>query len=226
MVLFHRSRQWIFPKKEIKTDTHVLVTRKIFDTRWCSCFTLLEIYFVYDCSFLFLEVRPTDTCERNTTMKCGVLEFALFMTLLGNSCYGVHAFISSSATKTMTKTFYVADKFNVQRALSKTPLLASLQDDDVDDDDDDGWGISSPGGSNDDTTASKMKELQALQQAQQEQKTASSSVQQQSSNTASPAERDLFIPIFAIVSLVGLFGAYGYEMVRLYSRGELYLPWN
>jgi hypothetical protein len=39
-------------------------------------------------------------------------------------------------------------------------------------------------------------------------------------------ERDLFIPIFAIVSLVGLFGAYGYEMLRLYSRGELYLPWN
>ena len=37
-------------------------------------------------------------------------------------------------------------------------------------------------------------------------------------------DRDLFIPIFAIVSLIGLFGAYGYEMLRLYSRGELYLP--
>ena len=39
-------------------------------------------------------------------------------------------------------------------------------------------------------------------------------------------ERDLFIPIFSIVSLLGLFGAYGYEMLRLYLRGELYLPWN
>jgi len=39
-------------------------------------------------------------------------------------------------------------------------------------------------------------------------------------------ERDLFIPIFSIVSLAGLFGAYGYEMLRLYLRGELYLPWN
>lgn len=39
-------------------------------------------------------------------------------------------------------------------------------------------------------------------------------------------ERDLFIPIFAIVSLLGLFGAYGYETLRLASRGELYLPWD
>lgn len=37
---------------------------------------------------------------------------------------------------------------------------------------------------------------------------------------------DLFIPLFAVVSLAGLFGAYGYEMIRLYSRGELYLPWD
>ena len=35
---------------------------------------------------------------------------------------------------------------------------------------------------------------------------------------------DLFIPIFALVSIGGLLGAYGYEMIRLYSRGELYLP--
>ena len=36
---------------------------------------------------------------------------------------------------------------------------------------------------------------------------------------------DPFIPVFAVLSLVGLFGAYGYEIIRLYSRGELYLPW-
>ena len=38
--------------------------------------------------------------------------------------------------------------------------------------------------------------------------------------------RDLFIPIFAIVAIVGLVGSYGYEMMRLASRGELYLPWS
>jgi hypothetical protein len=39
-------------------------------------------------------------------------------------------------------------------------------------------------------------------------------------------ERDTFIPIFAVVSIMGLFGSYAYEMARLASRGELYLPWN
>jgi hypothetical protein len=39
-------------------------------------------------------------------------------------------------------------------------------------------------------------------------------------------ERDLFIPIFALVSIACLMGAYGYEMVRLYLRGELYLPFT
>lgn len=37
---------------------------------------------------------------------------------------------------------------------------------------------------------------------------------------------DMFIPIFALVSLAGLFGTYAYEMIRLWSRGELYLPWS
>jgi hypothetical protein len=39
-------------------------------------------------------------------------------------------------------------------------------------------------------------------------------------------ERDMFIPIFALVSIMGFVGAYAYEMARLASRGELYLPWN
>jgi hypothetical protein len=39
-------------------------------------------------------------------------------------------------------------------------------------------------------------------------------------------ERDIFIPIFAIAAILGLFGSYGYEMMRLASRGELYLPWS
>ena len=36
--------------------------------------------------------------------------------------------------------------------------------------------------------------------------------------------RDLFIPGFALLSLVLLFGSYGYEMIRLNSEGQLYLP--
>lgn len=71
-------------------------------------------------------------------------------------------------------------------------------------------------------STSKATELRQLQQATQQK-------QQQvarSSRSQEPPERDLFIPIFAIVSLAGLFGSYGYEMLRLYSRGELYLPWN
>jgi hypothetical protein len=46
------------------------------------------------------------------------------------------------------------------------------------------------------------------------------------STTGEETERDLFIPIFAVVSLVGLFGSYAYEIIRLASRGELYFPWS
>lgn len=49
--------------------------------------------------------------------------------------------------------------------------------------------------------------------------------------TATPAndrttgsERDWFIPIFTLVAIAGFLGAYGYETMRLYARGELYLP--
>jgi hypothetical protein len=44
--------------------------------------------------------------------------------------------------------------------------------------------------------------------------------------TVTEPDRDLFIPIFTLVSLTGLVGAYGYEMARLYSQGQLYLPWE
>ena len=37
--------------------------------------------------------------------------------------------------------------------------------------------------------------------------------------------KDLFIPIVTLISVMGFTGLYGYEMLRLYSRGELYLPW-
>lgn len=41
---------------------------------------------------------------------------------------------------------------------------------------------------------------------------------------AKPLERDMFIPVFTLIAIAGFTGAYGYEMLRLYSRGELYLP--
>jgi len=37
-------------------------------------------------------------------------------------------------------------------------------------------------------------------------------------------ERDLFVPVLALVSLTGLSAAYLYESIRLYANGELYLP--
>ena len=82
-------------------------------------------------------------------------------------------------------------------------------------DDDNGWGT----GAKDDFDE-KTKELGALQNSRQ------ASLEARRTQSATEGERDLFIPIFAIVSLLGLFGSYGYEMLRLASRGELYLPWN
>ena len=93
---------------------------------------------------------------------------------------------------------------------------------DIDDDDDDGWGT----GSSD----AKTQELRKLQQerldSQGRTPVAYSSSSPSSSGSNAEEERDLFIPIFAIVSILGFTGAYGYEMLRLASRGELYLPWG
>jgi hypothetical protein len=50
--------------------------------------------------------------------------------------------------------------------------------------------------------------------------------QKPSSIKSSAEEPDLFVPIFALVALIGFFGVYAFETLRLYSRGELYLPWN
>jgi hypothetical protein len=39
-------------------------------------------------------------------------------------------------------------------------------------------------------------------------------------------EGDWFIPALTLISVVGFAGLYGCEMLRLYSRGDLYLPWD
>ena len=87
--------------------------------------------------------------------------------------------------------------------------------------DDDGWGDDAKLSTS--PKSSQENELESLR-AQVSSKTKNN--KQIPTQGGDNTERDLFIPIFAIVSLVGLFGAYGYEMLRLYSRGELYLPWN
>ena len=89
-----------------------------------------------------------------------------------------------------------------------------------DNEDDDGWGVPSSKGDQE-------RELAALQAERAERSApASSASSNRGPQDNDPPERDLFIPIFALVSLGGLFGSYGYEMLRLYSRGELYLPWD
>ena len=47
-----------------------------------------------------------------------------------------------------------------------------------------------------------------------------------SAKNESTGERDFFIPAFAIVSIIGFAGAYGYETLRLYLNGDLYLPFQ
>mmetsp|Transcript_21053 Transcript_21053/g.31787 ORF Transcript_21053/g.31787 Transcript_21053/m.31787 type:complete len:163 (+) Transcript_21053:108-596(+) len=92
---------------------------------------------------------------------------------------------------------------------------------------DDGWGdsVSTTTASSSDRI-SKSQELASLQNdmamKQQNKSTQSSSP----TDTSDSKERDLFIPIFTLVSVIGFSGLYGYEMLRLYSKGELYLPWN
>jgi len=101
-----------------------------------------------------------------------------------------------------------------RKSFSLLQAIDSNQNDDGD------WGAKATQAKS--STISQEKELAALRSemaSKQEEPTSQTS-------SRSGADRDLFIPIFAVVSLAGLFGAYGYEMLRLQSRGELYLPWN
>ncbi|KAL3901348.1 MAG: hypothetical protein SGARI_006087 [Bacillariaceae sp.] len=101
------------------------------------------------------------------------------------------------------------------------------ESDDVLDDSGDGWDDDDDDEENVDSAVDQKKAL--LESLQEDRRQSSKGVQATSATPGSgipQQERDMFIPIFALVSLAGLFGAYGYEMLRLASRGELYLPWN
>ncbi|KAL7529689.1 hypothetical protein ACHAXR_003098 [Thalassiosira sp. AJA248-18] len=119
-------------------------------------------------------------------------------------------------------------------------IFHGLNANENDNDDDDGWGDtgvnaetagtsaeSSPSPSSD--RISKSQELERLQNdmaIKQSKRGSSYSGNPSSGANNNGGEKDLFIPIVTIVSVMGFTGLYGYEMLRLYSRGELYLPWE
>lgn len=100
-------------------------------------------------------------------------------------------------------------------ARSYRPMILRATADESEEDD--GWDDDTATTEKYSKKASQLQELKAL-------RLQSASAPEPLSAESTEPERDLFIPIFALVSLAGLFGAYGYEMLRLYSRGELYLP--
>jgi hypothetical protein len=87
------------------------------------------------------------------------------------------------------------------KRFSKEPLKI---DADADDNADDHWGTSSDSKSGE-VRQNFEKDIEASLDSPKE-------------------DRDLFIPIFSLVALTGLIGVYGFEMIRLFLRGELYLP--
>ena len=127
---------------------------------------------------------------------------------------------------------------------ASTILQATANNNNNDDGEDDGWGdddtvakiVTTNAVSSSSTSASattdgrekltKERELASLrsQISDKGNNNNSSPSSSSSSNSGGEPERDLFIPIFAVGSLVVFFGLYGYESFRLWTRGELYLP--
>lgn len=94
--------------------------------------------------------------------------------------------------------------------------------------DDDGWGDDNSNESADPFTENsriaKSKELEQLQNDLNAKRSLENV--NVSSVRSNGKDRDLFIPIFTLVAVIGFTSLYGYEMLRLYLRGELYLPWE
>jgi hypothetical protein len=158
---------------------------------------------------------------------------SITISMTRSSCRGTAA--AAAATTTTSGRRLSLSSLAMQLATTKddeTDADYDRDDDEEDKDVDDGWGTSeeiSSLSSSSPSLAEKVALLRTLQQGINDDNNSSSKNQQVTSsqqNRNVEQERDLFIPIFALVSLAGLFGAYGYEMLRLASRGELYLPWN
>ena len=90
------------------------------------------------------------------------------------------------------------------------------------DNDDGGWGLRSAVPSDDDDIVDRITAATTTT-------TTTNQVEERKQQQSSPPSNDsnaddLFIPIFALISITGFVGLYAYEMIRLYLRGELYLP--
>jgi len=105
------------------------------------------------------------------------------------------------------------------------------------DEDDDGWGdgrtvvsnLSTDDSSIPSNKISKNKELARLQDdiaAKQNKNNIDSVNSRVRDINSGSGEKDLFIPIVTLISVIGFTSLYGYEMLRLYLNGELYLPWE
>jgi cobalamin biosynthesis Mg chelatase CobN len=139
---------------------------------------------------------------------------------------------ATSATTIFSSSMLTKVSINLHKDNIRTTL--QLQAATKDEEEDDGWGENdnttsatntSSSSTKNSETVSKERELSTLRsQIEAKSNPSSNNVNSNSSVNNASEERDLFIPIFAVISLAGLFGAYGYEMFRLYSRGELYLP--
>lgn len=162
-------------------------------------------------------IRPT-LSPRNLLL-CALLVFSS-SSMLGGSRSDAFGCIGLPTRKVPLMAAGTKKTF-VTIASKNTLLFSSPQDED---EDDDGWG--SPALVDDNEQQSdferdrKVNELRYLREEASNKATSPSS----SRDVSEPPERDMFIPIMAVVSLLGLFGAYGYETLRLASRGELYLP--
>ena len=101
--------------------------------------------------------------------------------------------------------------------------LREMENADDFDNDDDGWG------DGDDVSigekSDRSRELAMLQEDLASKREVRKSLDSRTAKSGGE-EKDLFIPIVTLVSVIGFTGLYGYEMLRLYLRGELYLPWE
>lgn len=112
-----------------------------------------------------------------------------------------------------------------QQSCNSRILLKAAESEQTDDDD--GWGDSvNAATSVSSDRISKSQELANLQNDIAMKQQNKSAMRSSSTDMNEEKERDLFIPIVTLVSVIGFTSLYGYEMLRLYSRGELYLPWN
>ncbi len=155
------------------------------------------------------------------TSKCLIF----LLTFTSYELQDIEAFSIRQTTPATRRQVQVSRALGISRGQTcKSSKCTNLFASGSNEEEDDGWGTETTSSTRNDADE---RELASLRNQMAEKRTPVTSQSRITEmNSSGEPERDLFIPIFAVVSLAGLFGAYGYEMLRLYSRGELYLPWN